>query len=529
MKKKMIGLMLTIALLTLLTSYATFSLNSNLYDDPEKALQLAKDFIDDSRYEITTKSIGFGTTDAGSVKQWRSSSDMGKLTLYELSVQKEGLVTVQLDYQGDDVTKDMLAVSLRVKNSFMDGIEINAEVDKTLKIVKPDGKLSRVQSKYIFYAYPGTYYFEVKGWSSNNELIPYAINFYQDTFPELMQGTMGDVTQNDYPNQLGSINFNKEAITVESSLNMKNWRVLNSQGNPGYYKINTRDEFSFTSMFTGDAMIKLENKEATTITDYTEAYQQGVQTASAKNKVPEVTLHVQPDEDYNTQILEVSYGLIGSTIYPVEAGKTYKVTVSGNQLPANYRFEIDYPDTENTYNNGIQTASNWAVDEINKAVAAGLKTNAMTNENYGDFATRENFAEIIMTFYDKLDGPMINSSDNKFLDTNNPEIIRAKNAGIINGVNETTFSPNAHLTREQLCVMILRALEATNTSYITHNQFQKQYTDQEMISPWAKNSVRIINRYEIMNGSGDLLDPQGTVTKEMAMLMLYRAYKQFDN
>ncbi len=527
MKKKMITFSLTITLLLLMTSQTTFSLNSNLYDDPEEALQLAKDFIDDSRYQITTKSIGFDATDAGKVKQWVSSSDMGKISLYELSVHAEGLVTLQLDYQGDDVTKDMLAVSLRVKNSFMDEMEINAHVQNTSKVVKADGMLSRATNKYTFYAYPGTYYFEVKGWSANNQLIPYAIKFYQDTFPELMQGNMGDVSLDDYPNQLGSINFNKEVVYVESSLNMKNWRILNSQGNPGYYNINSYDTFSFTSMFTGNAIISLENKKATTITDYTEAYQQTAQTSSAKTKVPELDLYLQPDGESNNVVLEVSYGLADSVVYPVVAGKTYKVKISGNQLPANYRFEIDYPDTATVYNQGIHTASTWAVDEINKAVDIGLKTDAMTNGDYRTFATREDFAEIIMTFYDQLGGPTIQSTENNFLDTTNPEIIRAKNAGIINGVNDTTFSPNAYLTREQLCVMILRALDATNKTYLTHDQFQKNYTDQDMISSWAKNSVMIINRYEIMNGSGDRLDPQGTVTKEMAMLMLYRAYDQF--
>ena len=55
------------------------------------------------------------------------------------------------------------------------------------------------------------------------------------------------------------------------------------------------------------------------------------------------------------------------------------------------------------------------------------------NNDYKSYATREEFAELVMKLYDQFGGSSISSGQNTFSDTNNSEIIKAKNAGIING------------------------------------------------------------------------------------------------
>lgn len=175
---------------------------------------------------------------------------------------------------------------------------------------------------------------------------------------------------------------------------------------------------------------------------------------------------------------------------------------------------------------GIATASNWAKEEIKKSIDIGLKTEKMMNSNFKEYTTREGFCELVMKMYEKLGG-RVETSSNPFVDTTNPEVIKAYNAGIINGTTTTTFSPNDSLTREQLCVMILRTINLTNQQYEFKTQFQKQYEDIDEISSWALNSVEILNGYKIINGSGASLNPKDKVTKEMAVLMLYRTYEMF--
>ena len=174
----------------------------------------------------------------------------------------------------------------------------------------------------------------------------------------------------------------------------------------------------------------------------------------------------------------------------------------------------------------LDSASSWAKDEIEKSIQAGLETDKMTNSNFKDNATREEFCELVVRMYEKLGGSST-SKDNPFTDTKNQEVLKAYNAGIISGTSSTTFSPNSSLTREQLCVMIIRALNASEINYNKKISFQKQYADMDDISSWAKSSVEILNGYKIINGNGETLNPKGTVTKEMAVLMMYRAYDMF--
>ena len=174
----------------------------------------------------------------------------------------------------------------------------------------------------------------------------------------------------------------------------------------------------------------------------------------------------------------------------------------------------------------IDTASNWAKETIEKSINAGLKTEKMMNSNFKESATREEFCELIVKMYEKLGGTA-NANNNPFIDTNNQEVLKAYNAGIISGTSATTFSPNSSLTREQLCVMLIRAIDASGKRYELSTPFQKEYNDMDEISSWAKGSVKILNGYKIINGNGADLDPKGIVTKEMAVIMLYKAYELF--
>ncbi len=250
------------------------------------------------------------------------------------------------------------------------------------------------------------------------------------------------------------------------------------------------------------------------------------------------------DSTYNIKVATGNFnGVSGSTLLYEESGnlsETAKKAINSpqsihfifgdnygnenNYMIAHYLSVENLPNTQT--DNTLNTASNWAKDEINKAIKVGLETERMTSSNFKENATREEFCELVMTMYEKLGG-RVETYNNSFSDTTNQSAIKAYNAGIINGTSATTFSPNNNITREELCVMIMRAIDLSNKQYELKSSFQKQYDDIDEISPWAKKSVEILNAYKIINGNGTSLNPKGTVTKEMAVLMLYRAYEMF--
>ena len=170
-------------------------------------------------------------------------------------------------------------------------------------------------------------------------------------------------------------------------------------------------------------------------------------------------------------------------------------------------------------------ASNWAVPELKTADADGFITEKIA-ENMGDNITREEFCEIALILYDKIGGEQELESGNPFTDTINPNIIKAYNAGIIQGVGNNLFAPNANLTREQLCVMLIRAMKSAGIIFEKDNfyNFQKNYNDEADISTWAYTHVRIMNDFKIMNGDGVNLNPKSSLTREQAVIMLERTY-----
>lgn len=173
----------------------------------------------------------------------------------------------------------------------------------------------------------------------------------------------------------------------------------------------------------------------------------------------------------------------------------------------------------------FSNASSWAINELKAASSDGFVTEKITAD-FSKEITREEFCEIAVILYDRLGGTQQLEKENFFTDTVNPAIIKAFNAGIVTGTSKTTFSPKSNLTRQELCVMIIRAMNKSgivfgeDTSYV----FQRSYRDEEDIANWAFTQVRILNSMKILNGTGDKIEPLRYLTREQAVILLERTF-----
>ena len=71
--------------------------------------------------------------------------------------------------------------------------------------------------------------------------------------------------------------------------------------------------------------------------------------------------------------------------------------------------------------------------------------------------TREEFAEVVVKAYEKYAGKEASYTDTSvFTDTKNPEIFKAYELGIVNGIGGGKFAPNNLITREQMAAMLYR-------------------------------------------------------------------------
>ena len=180
---------------------------------------------------------------------------------------------------------------------------------------------------------------------------------------------------------------------------------------------------------------------------------------------------------------------------------------------------------------GTNGLSTWAAPDVNEAVDKQLVTEKVLSEFPKDI-TREEFCELAVLLYEKMTGTKAAPvAANPFNDTNNPEILKAYNLGIVGGVGGGKFAPNNKVTRQEIAVMLLRALKAVMPTINTTAEFKTKFQDEGQIANWALEAVRFMNSHDIIRGTEvggvSYILPLGNTTREQAISLVLRIYNTF--
>jgi len=98
---------------------------------------------------------------------------------------------------------------------------------------------------------------------------------------------------------------------------------------------------------------------------------------------------------------------------------------------------------------------------------------------------------------------------------------------IVNGVGGGRFDPNADVTREQMCVMLVNFAKFKGITLKTAES-KAVFADDNKISKWAKAAVYTCQQADIVNGKGaDAFDPQGTGTRAEACVIFTKFHKDY--
>ncbi len=176
------------------------------------------------------------------------------------------------------------------------------------------------------------------------------------------------------------------------------------------------------------------------------------------------------------------------------------------------------------------SASSWAVSELEAAEQLGLFTNKVKRALKQDI-TREEFCGIAVKLYEQLSGKQaLPSVVNPFTDTSDSDILKAYEKGIVNGVSADKFAPNNKISRQEICVMITRALKAAKPGMSITVTDYARFDDESKIASWAINEVRFANKNNIMKGvGGNTIDPLGNTSREQGIILVKRTYENFQN
>jgi len=173
------------------------------------------------------------------------------------------------------------------------------------------------------------------------------------------------------------------------------------------------------------------------------------------------------------------------------------------------------------------TQSGWAEAELVEAYLAGLTYPGIMSQ-FGRPITREEFCTIAVKLYEKLTGLVAVPGLDPFEDTDNPEVLKAYGLDIVRGMSATVFAPYDNITRQQMCVMIFRAIKAAGKSTDIPSGGSFPFNDAGSIAAWAINEVRFCYHHVIMKGtSPTTISPGLNTPREQAIILLLRAYNAF--
>lgn len=176
----------------------------------------------------------------------------------------------------------------------------------------------------------------------------------------------------------------------------------------------------------------------------------------------------------------------------------------------------------------------WAKAEIQELVDRKIM-GGYGNETYlpNNNITRAEFTQLVL----KSLNIETTSSTRSFKDVQKGNwfyhsVMTAAEVGLVNGTTATTFSPNQAITRQDISVIIMNALNRANISTVESNEL---FLDERSISPYAKPAVKKLQHLGIVSGKVKgannkyYFKPRENATRAEAAVMLIRMLKAIEH
>lgn len=102
-------------------------------------------------------------------------------------------------------------------------------------------------------------------------------------------------------------------------------------------------------------------------------------------------------------------------------------------------------------------------------------------------------------------------------------ICTAAEKGIINGYPDGSFGVGKIITRENMCVMVRRAMSAYNIYAVKDKNTAAAFVDMESAAEYAQEDIMALARMGIVSGTGnDSFSPKANTTRAEAAVIIYR-------
>ncbi|MBQ6698377.1 MAG: S-layer homology domain-containing protein, partial [Oscillospiraceae bacterium] len=161
----------------------------------------------------------------------------------------------------------------------------------------------------------------------------------------------------------------------------------------------------------------------------------------------------------------------------------------------------------------------WAADAINALAADGIikGTSASTFSPAANI-TRADFALLLVRAFKLTSDNTENFADVSANDYFASELAIARNTGIVNGIGDNRFAPRNTITRQDMMVIVHRALQTLDVGLGVYDE--PQNADYATVAEYAKPAVTALIGANLVNGKSGRIAPTDYTTRaEVAVLI----------
>ena len=161
----------------------------------------------------------------------------------------------------------------------------------------------------------------------------------------------------------------------------------------------------------------------------------------------------------------------------------------------------------------------WASDAINALAADGIiRGTSETTFAPAANITRADFALLLVRAFRLTSDNAENFADVSVADYFASELAIARNTGIVGGIGENRYAPRSNITRQDMMVIVYRALQKLSVGFGTCDE--PQYADFTTVAAYARDAVTALIGAELVNGKNNLIAPADYTTRaEVAVLI----------
>ncbi len=175
----------------------------------------------------------------------------------------------------------------------------------------------------------------------------------------------------------------------------------------------------------------------------------------------------------------------------------------------------------------FSNSSDWAIEELENAMINGIAP--MEYDDYQRNITRAEFAELVMKLFYQTTGAYPKAASySTFTDTQDDNILMAYQLGVIKGKGNGIFAPNDAVTRQEMAIMMKRAIDSMGITY-TAADGVLTVSDKDKVDSWAVDGVDFAFEKGFMKGNGINFNPLNTTPIEQGVIIVNRVYEEYRN